>query len=199
MDRFSRSIVLSACGFGLLLTVAGCKMTRPEVPPGRSYSSDGRQRPAIGFSSEPHPADGSAMTQIIPDSPGGSKLGAGARAGRPEPSPLLGGGSGQFGPPGTSGRDESVGGENGGTIGRTTPASDEAVLPAGLPDLSRTSIDPNPRPASDPATVPSPTPPPDAQPQPQPDSQVPTSQVIGRDPNLAPGRMGRTNDFPSPN
>jgi len=197
MDRFSRSIALSACGFGLLLTVAGCRMTRPEVPPGRPYSSDGRQRPAIGFSSEPHPADGSAMTQIIPDSPGGSKLGAGARAGRPEPSPLLGGGSAQFGPPGTSGRDESVGGENSATIGRTTSASDEAVLPAGLPDdLSPPSIDPNPRPASDPATAPSP---PDAQPQPQPDPQTPTSQVIGRDPNLSAGRMGRTNDFPSPN
>lgn len=190
MVRLTRSMALSAYGLGLALVASGCKMTRPEVPPGRPYSSDGRQRPAIGFSSEAHPVNGAALTNVMPDSPGAGKLadGIGSTASKPEVSTLLGGAPGAFGPPGTSGR---VGtGES-----RTSPSEDGSVLPAGAPDFGRPSISPDPLPAAG-APSSSNTVPADAPPQPETDA--PRSQVVQPAAD-DPGKMGRNNDYPSPN
>lgn len=191
MDRLNRSMTLMACGCGLLLAATGCRSTRPEVPPGRPYSRDGRQQAPIGFSTDPHPLNGAAGANIMPDA--GSKLAA--RAGRPDMAPILGQSSGQLGPPGTTGREEAPGVPG---IGRTSPAGDAMVLPAGAPDLPRPSISPLPgrTSAPPPAGDPSATLPADVAPLPEPDA--PSSQVV--QPALdAPGQMGRAGDPPSPN
>lgn len=203
MDRYSRSMALLMVGFGSLLTTTGCKVARPEVPPGRPYSNDGRQRPAIDFSSAPHPVDGSAMTNLMPDSAGASKLaqGIGSTGDRPDMSPLLGGGkSGAFGPPGTSGRPDPSAATDDDTVrARTTPAAAEADLPAGSPDLGRPSISPNPYPGSTSPSQPSqPVSTLPANSEPQPDASAPASQVI-QPPDSTTGVMGRVNDMPSPN
>ncbi len=171
MDRLTRS--LAFCGFGLLLTASGCKMTRPEVPPGRPYAKDGRQRPAIDFSSAGHPVDGSAMTNMVPDSAGASKLGQGLGSGMGRPgAPLI---------------PEDVAG-----VRPDRNPSDGAVLPAGSDPMPRSSNDPNPNPSTTPPT----TLPPDAEPKPE--IAPPASQAVV--PSMdSPGRMGRANDFPSPN
>ena len=58
MDRRKRTwMAASGCGLVLMLATTGCKSTQNKVPPGRAYSSDGKQEPAIGFSSGPHPAN----------------------------------------------------------------------------------------------------------------------------------------------
>ena len=190
MDRLARS--LACCGLGFVLTASGCRMTRPEVPPGRPYSKDGRQRPAIGFSSEGHPVDGAATTNLMPDTAGASRLaeGIGSGATRPNMSTILGGASGSFGPPGTSGRGEQSSRANGTGPSSGPAPGDDAVLPAGAPTLPRQSIDPNPGSSSSANTLP-----PDA--APRPDQSHPSSQTV--QPVMdAPGQMGRTGDFPSP-
>ena len=195
MVRLTRSLAVSACGVGLLLVSTGCRSTRPEVPPGRPYSSDGRQRPAIGFSTDAHPVDGSAMTNIMPDSAGANKMadGIGSAAARPEVSTALGGAQGTFGPPGTSGRPG-----NGTDTTKSSPASDESLLPAGAPDLGRPSISPI---SSASATgsaataAPGSSLPPDSQPDTDP-APAP-SQLIP--PQTGAGQMGSATDLPSPN
>ena len=193
MDRLSRSLAL--CGMGVVLTASGCRSARPEVPPGRPYSNDGRRQPAIGFSSDPHPVDGSAMTNIVPDSPGAGRMAQGlnANSSRPDMSSVLGGdANGSYGPPGTSGRTDPNVGYAGG-MPRESSARDEAILPAGAPDLPRQSIDPNPGGITPPAS--SSTLPANVAPQALP--APPASQVVQPELDL-PGRMGRGNDLPSP-
>ena len=187
MDRVARS--LAVCGMGLMALASGCRSTRPEVPPGRPYSNDGRRQPAIGFSSDPHPIDGSAITNIVPDSPGANKMAQGlnANSSRPDMSSVLGGDAGgSYGPPGTSGRADPNVGYAGGMPRDASPL-DDSILPAGAPELPRQSIDPNPGGITPPAS--SSTLPADV---------APASQVV--QPALeAPGEMGRGNDLPSPN
>jgi hypothetical protein len=68
MDRLNRT--LAGCGLALLLAAGGCRSTQPEVPPGRPYTSDGRQAPpSIGFSSDPHPMAGPGMASGMPGAP----------------------------------------------------------------------------------------------------------------------------------
>lgn len=190
MDRLTRSLAFS--GIGLLLTASGCKMTRPEVPPGRPYSNDGRQRPAIGFSTDGHPVGGAATTNLVPDSAGSSKLaqGIGTGATRPDMSPLLGGVDGSFGPPGTSGRRTPGSNGNGADPRSSKAPGDDSILPAGSPSLPRQSIEPNPSASpSTPAALP-----PETEPKPEP--APPSSQTV--QPGTDAGQMGRTSDFPSP-
>lgn len=190
MERPARSMSLAACGLGLILASTGCRSTRPEVPPGRAYAADGRKKPAIGFSTDPHPIDGAASAGIVPETSGGTRLAdeINQKANRPDMSPALDGARGSFGPPGTAP-----------AIGRVERAGDERVLPAGAPDLPRQSISPLRRePAggtTDPASVPPTTdvppadlPPPEADPAP-----APTPGAIPA------GQMGRPDDLPSPN
>jgi hypothetical protein len=94
MDRLNRT--MAGCSLMLLLAAAGgCRSTRSEVPPGRPYTSDGRQVPPVGFSAEPHPmtgpgnAGGPGAPQFGTPSPASS-----ATMGAPT--------SNQYGPPGTS-------------------------------------------------------------------------------------------------
>src|SRR5258708_27649259 len=104
MDRFART--LAACGFGLLMTAAACRSTRPEVPPSRPFANDGRQRKAIEFSSEGHPVRADAAVGYPPT--GGAGVtglanGIGTGASRPHPPafrapPRAHGGPGTPGP-----------------------------------------------------------------------------------------------------
>jgi len=174
MDRLPRKF--AACAIGLLLVAPGCKMTRPEVPPGRPFANDGRQRKAIEFSSEGHPPNGSATAVIQPNStPGGPNLAAGidAGVGRPDPS-AFGAPRGSFGPPGTAG------------LGR----------PPGLGD-ARTE---------DPSATPAAMPPPAGYPPTMPDLSAPPAREAAQAPNQViqapmetPGRMGSGDQMPSPN
>jgi len=95
MDRQTRRLA----GFGLMFVLAtsGCRSTRPEVPPGRKYSGDGRQVPSVGFSSDPHPAGANGMGSV----PGGPGTMPG-QYGTPSPAtPNYGAPTGHsYGPPG---------------------------------------------------------------------------------------------------
>ena len=99
MDRLNRT--LTGCGLTLLLAAGGCRSTQPEVPPGRPYTSDGRQVPPIGFSSDPHPPmSGPGITAGMPGmaaAPGSPQLGT------PGPAATANYGAptgNQYGPPG---------------------------------------------------------------------------------------------------
>jgi len=78
MDRLNRS--LTGCGLLLLLAAGGCRSTQPEVPPGRPYTSDGRQAPPVGFSSDPHALNVPGINAGVPGAgmaaaPGSPQLG----------------------------------------------------------------------------------------------------------------------------
>ncbi len=191
MDRVSRTLALS--GLGLLLTAAGCRSTRSEVPPGRPYSNDGRQRPAIGFSNDPHPVDGAAITNIMPDSPGAARTGQGVGVGtnRPDALSALGGGLGSNGNLANIGAPTANGDPNAAGSARGGLPADDSVVPAGAPSLPRPSINPTPAPSSGRATLP-------ADAEPLPDLAAPASQAV--QPVLdSPGKMGQANDLPNPN
>jgi hypothetical protein len=180
MDRLPRPFV--ACGVGLLLAAAGCRATRPEVPPGRPYAQDGQQRKAIEFSSDGHPVSGAATANFMPSNLGGSGLasGIGASDGRPDGA-ALGGPPGAYGPPGTAGT-----GQPGTGDAATTRASGGSLgtAPPGLPPLEA------PPAGSLPAPDPSFPPPKEAQPMP--------SQTV-LPPLDTPGKMGTPDQSPSPN
>lgn len=186
MDRLKRS--LTCCGIGLLLVAPGCKLTRPEVPPGRPFAQDGRQRPPVQFSNESHPMDGSATANLMPNSAGSTRMGPGVGVGTGRSGELAGGPGGSFGPPGTSGRP-------GDGIGRTTPSPtvDDDALPASTTPR-RPSIEPipsrEPAPLPDPSAS-APTLPPEAEPLPQ---AAPASA-----PGPGVGTMGEPGALPSPN
>jgi hypothetical protein len=76
MDRLNRS--LTGCGLILLLAAGGCRSTQPEVPPARPYTSDGRQAPPVGFSSDPHALNVPGLNAGVPGmaaAPGAPQLG----------------------------------------------------------------------------------------------------------------------------
>jgi hypothetical protein len=76
MDRLNRS--LTGYGLILLLAAGGCRSTQPEVPPGRPYTSDGRQAPPVGFSSDPHALSVPGINAGVPGmaaAPGAPQLG----------------------------------------------------------------------------------------------------------------------------
>lgn len=112
---------------GALLALAvvaspGCRSTRSEVPPGRSYARTGEQPPAVGFSSDPRPGPADAaragygynvgpgasgddqVARAAAASQGATTFGtptAGEKAARPTDH--------AYGPPGTSGLDPTAG------------------------------------------------------------------------------------------
>ncbi len=187
MDRLPRKFVACGLGLGLLLVAPGCKLTRPEVPPGRPYANDGRQRKAIEFSSEGHPVNGAATTNLQPNNNvGGSNLatGIGAGVGRPDPS-AYGAPAGSFGPPGTSGLGQPPSLDE-------PRAADPSAMPAAMdpPAASRTSA-----PAAGAAAAPT-----------MPDLNIPPPREAAPAPNQViqapmdmPGSMGRPDQMPSPN
>jgi hypothetical protein len=97
MDRLNRNA--AGCGLMLMLaTAGGCRSTRPEVPPGRPYTNDGRQVPPINFSSDPHPMTGPGIV-AGPGAPGAPQYGTPSSAS----SANFGAPTGnQYGPPGTA-------------------------------------------------------------------------------------------------
>lgn len=126
MDRpcfrlLSSSFLMSA---GLLATAAlssGCRSTRSEVPPGKPYARTGEQPPAVGFSTQPHPADAGGMNPVANIGPGGmtdDRLAGGGGGQTAEPlygTPTAGNKGvelptvNSYGPPGTSGLDPAGG------------------------------------------------------------------------------------------
>lgn len=122
-------------GLFAISMAAGCKSTRPEVPPGRPYTPDGRQKPAVGFSTEPRP-----LTTDPTATPTGIGRGAGL-ANRSEGSPLglppgMQGNNfgtppgGNFGPPGTAGLSQPPSLSDPAAAQTSAPAP--AVAPPGL-------------------------------------------------------------------
>lgn len=182
MDRFPR--MLAAGGLGLLVTAAGCRSTRPEVPPGRPFANDGRQRKAIEFSSEGHPVRADAAAGYSGDTGKGvTNLanGIGTGASRPDPA-AFGAPPGAYGGPGTAGL---------GLPPSLNPSpSDPAAMPAALP--APTTAAPS---AAAPAGLP---PAPDLEMAPPSLSRPAPNQVI-QEPMTTPGTMGRSDQLPSPN
>src|SRR5579883_2690294 len=121
MDRLNRTLA-GCCGLFVLLAATGCKSMRSSVPPGRPYSADGRQAPAVGFSNEPHPMAGNAIGM-------GSNTGgaAGSQFGTPMPGmPNYGAPTNNaFGPPITA----PLGPNPAGPLNPTTP--NPLAAPAG--------------------------------------------------------------------
>jgi hypothetical protein len=186
MDRLPRTV--SALGLGLLLTAPGCRSTRPEVPPGRPFANDGKQRKAIEFSSEPPPINAAASTNFMPGNTGGSNLaaGIGSKANRPDAT-AFGAPPGAYGPPGSS------------VLGQPPALDQPPVDPAAMP--AATSEPPAPA-GSPPVGLPPEaelnlTPPSLATPPPT-QAAPPPSQVI-QPPMDIPGVMGRPDQVPSPN
>jgi len=69
MDRHSR-VLAGGCMIalmGMVLTAAGCRSMRNDVPPGKPYSTTGGGPPPVGFNSDPHP-----NTSIAPNLYGGN-------------------------------------------------------------------------------------------------------------------------------
>ena len=57
MDRHSR-VFAGGClvaMMGMVLTAAGCRSMKNDVPPGKPYSTTGGGPPPVGFNSDPHP------------------------------------------------------------------------------------------------------------------------------------------------
>jgi hypothetical protein len=182
MDRFPRT--LAACGLGLLMTAAGCRSTRPEVPPGRPFASDGQQRKAIEFSSEGHPVRADATAPYAGNSGAGvTNLanGIGTGASRPDPT-AFGAPAGAYGGPGTAGLGQPP---------SLHPApSDPSAVPAAMPPpLSGSPTN------SSPASLP---PAPELDVAPPSLSRPAPNQVI-QEPMTTPGSMGRPDQLPSPN
>jgi hypothetical protein len=192
MDRLPRPFV--ACGLGLLLAVAGCKATRPEVPPGRPFAKDGQQRKAIEFSSDGHPASASASNNFMPNNLGGSNLASGIGAGGTRPDGTsFGAPPGAYGPPGTAGMAQPPGLNDPSTI----PASGS---PAEIPSSGLPKMDPPPV-MSPPSAVAPPAaslPGPDLSVSPPREARPVPNQVI-QGPMNTPGAMGTPDQTPSPN
>jgi hypothetical protein len=114
MDRHSRLLAggCLAAIMGMLVTVAGCRSMRNDVPPGRPYSTTGGSPPPVGFNSDPHPntSVGAGMygNGITPGSasPDAGPAGAGSQAqfGTPGPgaSPYGAPTPGRYGAPATT-------------------------------------------------------------------------------------------------
>jgi hypothetical protein len=140
MDRLNRT--MAGCGLLLLLAAAGgCRSTRPEVPPGRPYTSDGRQVPPMSFSNDPHPMTGPGITagQGTPQygTPG------------PATSANLGAPTGnQYGPPGTT----IGGGQTPSGAGFSAPGMEPSSMPPA--GLGAPSIGNETSPASAPPSAP---------------------------------------------
>ena len=180
MDRLPRPMV--ACGLGLLLMAAGCRSTRPEVPPGRPFTKDGQQRKAIEFSSDGHPVSAAASSNFMPSNLGGSNLASGIGAGGSRPDgAAFGAPPGSYGPPGTSG------------LGQPSSPSDPATSrtsgpPAEMPPAALPKMD------GPPVGLP---PAPDLNVSPSPDPRPAPNQVI-QAPMDKPGAMGTPDQLPSP-
>ena len=133
MDRLNRT--MTGCGLLLLLaTTGGCRSTRSEVPPGRPYTSDGRQVPPINFSNDPHPTTGPGLV----NAPGAPQFGTPSSAN----SANMGAPTGnQYGPPGTAlggmQTPQGAGFSSGGTEASSMPA----------PGLGAPSVGQGPAPA----------------------------------------------------
>lgn len=122
MDRPS---LFSSCRWiasALLATAAlssGCRSTRSEVPPAKPYARTGEQPPAVGFSTQPHPANNGAAPPSLNLGPGGMTddrlAGSGTTAETTYGTPTRGSSGvalptpNRYGPPGTTGLDTSAG------------------------------------------------------------------------------------------
>ncbi|MFO0909672.1 MAG: hypothetical protein U0794_15220 [Isosphaeraceae bacterium] len=126
----------------LMISAAGCRSTKPEVPPGRGFSPETGQAPPVNFSSQPNMNALNNMPGTLGSGiPGGGQLGApGSSAANPYGAPTANG----YGPPGTSGLgvSPSMGAATGAGIPPsltdpvTSPASAPATAPGGSSGVS---------------------------------------------------------------
>lgn len=61
MDRLTHRLV-AVWGLTVFCLMTGCKSTKPEVPPGRGYTNEGKQIPPVGFSTDPSVPAGAMAT-----------------------------------------------------------------------------------------------------------------------------------------
>lgn len=94
---------------------AGCRSTKSEVPPGKTYARTGGAPPAVGFSSDPRQAVGPGAMNSFNSAPGASGDDQLVRTSRPTifGTPTTGENaarptSNSYGPPGTSGLDPTM-------------------------------------------------------------------------------------------
>jgi hypothetical protein len=112
MDRLTRT--LAGSGLLLLALASGCRSTRDEVPPGRGYRNDGRQEPAVGFSTQPHDPPATAFGGRVGGAPGNLAPTASPMQ-PPSTADTYGTTNNKFGGPGTSGLGQppALGGSSG--------------------------------------------------------------------------------------
>jgi hypothetical protein len=99
MDRLSRALAGGSLAvvLGTLISAAGCRSMRNDVPPGKPYSTTGGAPPTVGFSSDARANTGVGGGLY----PGGSTPGSPAASGNPAMAGS-GGAPAQYGIPGTS-------------------------------------------------------------------------------------------------
>jgi hypothetical protein len=120
MDRLTRTF--AGCGLMFLLVTSGCHSGGNKVPPGRSFSGDGRQTPPIDFNSDPHPMNNMTNPALgvqqptMPGQAGGQAGQFGTPTGGSRFSVPTS--TGAYGPPGTAGTTSPyLGGSGTGTNG----------------------------------------------------------------------------------
>lgn len=76
MDRLRRFLAggMLALMMGTVVTSAGCRSTKNEVPPGPKYSSTGDPMASGGFNSAPHPYNGMPSAYGNNGMPGGGGM-----------------------------------------------------------------------------------------------------------------------------
>jgi hypothetical protein len=116
MDRLSRALAGGSLALvlGTVLSAAGCRSMRNDVPPGKPYSTTGGSPPTVGFNSDPRPNSGvggglypNGLTPGASSAGGSSAMAGGSGApqyGIPgnNPSPYGAPSSNRYGAPGTN-------------------------------------------------------------------------------------------------
>jgi hypothetical protein len=144
MERPTRGARLAVAGWLALLAASGCRSPQSEVPPGKPYQTVGHP-PAVGFSSDPHPATASGMAGLYGNRGPGDTVSDGAGSARQgdlllgtptSPTVSLGAPSDhRYGSPGTSG-------------GAGSPTLGDSLLKTVPPAADLVKQDPNTAPAS---------------------------------------------------
>lgn len=152
MDRhyhvfLSSRRLLAAALLASVAVSSGCRSTRSEVPPGKPYARTGEQPPAVGFSTQPHPANSGGMNPVANIGPGGltdDRLAGGGTGQTAEPlygTPTPGSKgvelptANSYGPPGTSGFDPA-GGAGSAEIARSLMDTGQSVSKSLADDAS---------------------------------------------------------------
>ncbi len=121
-----------------MLSGAGCRATKSEVPAGKPYQTMGGAPPSVGFSSEPHPASNAGLSNLYANRGPSSAAQDGSPAsqrdtmyGTPTPGTERMGAptDHRYGAPGTSGLSTGEGGTSSlaNSLMRSQPSASETL------------------------------------------------------------------------